>query len=185
MVRLEISAASVFQRWLHLENGIDLDFYLYMADYGKAHTSAVNQNSTLSNLAVCFPVTDDLKLTLSYQLVGGDTEYSYGWGGNDDHYLMVWNSIQYSGFSRKDEKSYQIRADYKTPIEGLSLMARHTQGSFDSADSDQSHKETDLDATYAVQSLEGLNLRAHYARIRVETGGEDINEVRLIANYTF
>lgn len=168
------------------DNGVLIDFHQYLADYGSAHTSAADQDSRLSNLAVQFPVSDVLKLTLSYQGVGGDTAYDWGWGGQNDSSLMTWNSIQYSDFNRKDEDSYQIRADYKTPIQGLNVMARHVEGEFDGGSGDIDHKETNLDVKYAVSSIEGLNLRARYAHVRIDNGGdEDINEIRLIADYAF
>ena len=167
------------------DNGVLLDFYQYVADYGNAHTSKANLDSRLTNLVVQFPITDAVKLALAYQTVGGDTGYDFGWGGENDSYLMTWNAIQYSDFNRQDEDSYQIRVDYKTPIAGLNLMARHVEGEFTAGGVDQEHRETNIDAQYAVSGIEGLNLRARYARVRVETGGEDINELRLIADYSF
>ena len=169
-----------------LENGVLIDFYQYFAEYGDAAAASLqDQDSSLTNVAVRFPVNEDLKVTLSYQGVGGDVGYNTSWGGNDDHYFMTWNSIQYSDFNRQDEDSYQIRADYNTPIQGLSVMARHVEGEFKSGGQDQDHSETNFDAKYAVPSMKGLNLRARYAVVRVDTGGEDINELRLIADYAF
>ncbi len=169
------------------ESDVLIDFHHYMADYGNAHTNTAiqNQDSSLSNMAIQFPLTPALKMTASYQVVGGDVGYSYGWGGEDDNYLLTWNAVQYSDFNRLDEESFQLRLDYTTPIEGLRGMIRHVNGEFKSGGVDQDHKETNIDVRYAVQGLEGLNLRARYARVRLDTAGEDIDEVRLYANYSF
>ncbi|MDO6514279.1 hypothetical protein [Neptuniibacter sp. 2_MG-2023] len=64
-------------------------------------------------------------------------------------------------------------------------MACHVEGEFTAGGADQEHRETNIDAQYAVSGIEGLNLRARYACVRVETGGGNINALCLIADYSF
>lgn len=176
--QLYINASYKFQ------NGTLIDLHQYFAEYGDAASAAIqDQDSSLTNLAVQFPLNKNLKLALSYQGVGGDVAYNKSWGGNDDNYFQTWQAVQFSDFNRLDEDSYQIRADYQTPIQGLNLMVRHVEGEFTSAGQDQDHSETNFDIRYAVQGVKGLNLRARYAIVRIDTGGEDIDELRLIADY--
>ncbi|MBA4502737.1 OprD family outer membrane porin [Marinobacterium marinum] len=163
----------------HYYDGSD-DGALYGSDY----------DSSLFNLAGRY-TTGDLALTLSYQKVGGDDGYDYSWDGfkNDNNVLMTWNSVQVLDFNNADEESVQVRADYSvSAVPGLSLMARHTEGwDIDGAlDDDLKESETDLEAQYVFQagSLEGLALRARIAHIESEAG-QDIDEIRLIANYGF
>lgn len=167
------------------DSGVSVDFHQYIADYGSAHTSSADQDSRLTNVAVRLPINDILKLTLSYQGVGGDVAYNARWGGADDPWYVTWNAVQYSDFNRKDEDSFLVRFDYTTPIEGLNVMVRYADGEFEQEGRDQDHEEGNLLLHYDVASVPGLSFRAMLAYIRVETGGEDINETRLFADYKF
>ena len=117
------------------------------------------------------------------------TDYSWDGFQNDNNVLMVWNSVQILDFNNADEESLQVRADYNVAaVPGLSLMARHTEGwDIDgAAGNDLEESETDLEAKYAFQAgtFEGLTLRARVAHVESDEG-QDIDEVRLIANYGF
>ncbi len=174
---------------IKLDNGdsflIDAYYYdgsddgdLYGGDY----------DSNLFNLAGSY-TTGDLTLTLSYQNVGGDDGYDYGWGGEDSNVLMVWNSVQYLDFNSADEESLQVRVDYNVAaVPGLSLMARHTEGwDIDAGiEDDLEENETDLEAKYVFQggTFEGLSLRARVAHVESDQFS-DVDEFRLIANYGF
>lgn len=145
-----------------------------------------NQDATLSNLAVQYSF-GDLALTGSYQTIGGDTAYGYTWGGNDDNGLMTWNSVQILDFNNKDEDSFQVRADYAfAGVPGLKAMARHTFGEYDNGGVDVDESETNAELKYTLQSgdLKGLSLRMRLSHVNADAFN-DINEVRLIANYSF
>ncbi len=174
-----------------LANGdsVLIDAYYYDgSDDGDLYGS--DYDSNLFNLAGRY-TTGDLALTLSYQKVGGDDGYDYSWDGfnNDNNVLMVWNSVQILDFNSADEESLQVRADYNVAaVPGLSLMARHTEGwDIDgTAGDDLEESETDLEAKYVFQggTFEGLSLRARVAHVESDEG-QDIDELRLIANYGF
>ncbi|SMR69158.1 OprD family outer membrane porin [Marinobacterium sediminicola] len=174
-----------------LANGdsILIDAYYYDgSDDGTLYGD--NYESNLFNLAGSYN-TGNLSLTLSYQNIGGDDDYNYGWGGEDSNVLMTWNSVQYLDFNWADEQSLQVRADYNVAaVPGLSLMARHTEGwDIDSgAETDLEERETNLEAKYVFQggTFEGLSLRARVAHVETEHPEiNDVDEFRLIAEYGF
>ena len=163
-----------------------LDLYHYDGEADGNLYSNPDYNSTMTNLAARYTM-GNLKLTASYQTIGGDDAYDYGWGGPDSSLPAVWNSVQFNDFNRKDEDSFQLRADYSFPaVPGLSGFARHTMGTYDNNGIDVDEAETNLDMTYSFQSgaLKGLSLRARLAHISADAYS-DINEVRFIANYRF
>lgn len=170
-----------------LANGdsILLDAYYYDgSDDGDLYGS--DYDSSLFNLAGRY-TTGDLSLTLSYQKVGGDNRYDFVWGGDDDNGLMTWNSVQILDFNNADEESVQLRVDYNVAaVPGLSLMARHTEGWNIDNVSDLEESESNFEARYAFQTgaFEGLSLRARVAHIESDIG-EEIDEIRLIADYSF
>ncbi len=180
---------------IKLANGdsmlIDAHYY-DGTDDGDLYDNGNDYDSTLFNLAGRY-TTGDLTLTLSYQQIGGDNGYDYSWDGfdNDNHILMTWNSVHVLDFNSADEESLQLRADYNvSAVPGLSFMARHTEG-WDIDDNDTGatnlkESETDLEAKYVFQAgtLEGLSLRARVAHVESDAG-QDIDAIRLIANYGF
>jgi imipenem/basic amino acid-specific outer membrane pore len=162
------------------------DGNLYDVDSDGDSNPDLDYNSTLTNLAASYSV-GNLALTASYQTTGGDYGYNYFWGGSDDNGLMTWNSVQYNDFNRKDEDSWQLRADYNfAQVPGLKGMVRHTSSEYDAGASDADAAETNVDVTYTLQegSMKGLSLRLRYAHI-TDDADEDIDEVRVIANYSF
>lgn len=166
-----------------------IDAYHYDGEADGALYGDSDYNSTLSNIAARYSM-GDLALTASYQTVGGDDAYDYSWDGfnHDDMGLMTWNAVQIQDFNRKDEDSWQLRADYKVAaVPGLKAMVRHTEGEYDNGGAaDVDEAETNVDVTYALQkgSLEGLSLRLRYSHVEADAYN-DIDEIRLIANYSF
>lgn len=163
-----------------------IDAYHYDGEADGSLYGNNDYNSTLSNLAASYSV-GNLALTASYQTTGGDYAYDYFWGGNDDNGLMTWNAVQYNDFNRKDEDSWQLRADYNfAQVPGLKGMVRHTTSEYDAGGSDADAAETNVDVTYTLQegSMKGLSLRLRYAHI-TDDADQDIDEVRVIANYSF
>lgn len=143
-------------------------------------------DASLTNLAASYAL-DNLKLTASYQTVSGDSGYAYGWGGQDDNSLMTWNAVQINDFNNQDEDSWQLRADYAfSAVPGLSAMIRHVEGEYTSGAAEVDEAETNFELKYAVKggSLDGLNLRMRVSHVDADAY-DDINEVRLIANYRF
>jgi len=155
----------------------------YIGD-GEGTNSAFDANMT--NLYGSYTM-GNLKLSAGYQTVSGDSSYDYTWGGDDDNGLMTTNSVQIMDFNNQDEDSWQLRADYTVAaVPGLSVMARHTDGEYTSGGNEVDEAETNFEMAYAVQggTLEGLNLRMRVSHVEADAY-DDINEVRLIANYSF
>ncbi len=143
-------------------------------------------DASLSNLYASYKI-NNLKLRLGYQTVSGDSGYDYLWGGDDDNSLMTTNAVQIMDFNRQDEDSWQLRADYAVAsVPGLSLMARHTDGEYTDGGATVDEAETNVEASYTLGggTLEGLKLRMRLSHVEADAY-DDINEVRLIANYSF
>lgn len=159
-----------------------VDFHHYDSEGEGSNT----QDATLTNLAAQYSF-GNLALTGSFQTVGGDTAYGYTWGGNDDNGLVTWNAVQIMDFNNKDEDSFQVRADYAfAGIQGLKAMVRHTWGEYNNGGTDVDEAETNAELKYTLQSgeLTGLSLRMRLSHVEADAYN-DINEVRLIANYSF
>jgi len=149
-------------------------------------TNTANLDANMTNVFGSYTM-GNLKLSAGYQTVSGDTAYNYGWGGADDNGLMTTNAVQIMDFNNQDEDSWQLRADYTVAaVQGLSVMARHTDGEYTNAGNKVDEAETNFEMAYAVQggALEGLNLRMRVSHVEADAY-DDINEIRLIANYGF
>lgn len=153
---------------------------------GEGEGTNAGFDADLTNVYASYTI-DNLRLSAGYQTVSGDSGYDYLWGGDDDNGLMTTNAVQIMDFNRKDEDSWQLRADYKVAsVPGLKVMARHTSGEYTDGNSKVDEAETNVEMAYAVQggALEGLNLRMRLSFVDADAYN-DINEVRLIANYSF
>lgn len=129
--------------------------------------------------------------SVSHQRVSGDTGYRYG---DIDGGGTIWlsNSVQYSDFNYKDERSWQAKyavdmATYGIP--GLSFMTRYTVGdNIDLAgvDSSAEERELDIEAKYVIQegAAKDLSFRIRNAFYRADNSlDNDINDFRLIVEY--
>jgi len=129
--------------------------------------------------------------SVSHQRVSGDTGYRYG---DIDGGGTIWlsNSVQYSDFNYKDERSWQAKyavdmATYGIP--GLSFMTRYTVGdNIDLAgvDSSAEERELDIEAKYVIQegAAKDLSFRIRNAFYRADNNlDNDINDFRLIVEY--
>lgn len=149
-------------------------------------TNTANLDANMTNVFGSY-TTGNLRLSAGYQTVSGDTAYNYAWGGADDNGLMTTNAVQIMDFNNQDEDSWQLRADYTVAaVQGLSVMARHTDGEYTNGGNEVDEAETNVEMAYAVQggALEGLNLRMRVSHVEADAY-DDINEIRLIANYSF
>lgn len=128
--------------------------------------------------------------SVSHQRVSGDAGYVYGIDGNGTIWLS--NSVQYSDFNYKDERSWQAKyavdmATYGIP--GLSFMTRYTVGdNIDLAgvDSSAEERELDIEAKYVIQegAAKDLSFRIRNAFYRADNSlDNDINDFRLIVEY--
>jgi imipenem/basic amino acid-specific outer membrane pore len=128
---------------------------------------------------------------VSHQRVSGDTGYRYG---DIDGGGTIWlsNSVQYSDFNYKDERSWQAKyavdmATYGIP--GLSFMTRYTVGdNIDLAgvDSSAEERELDIEAKYVIQegAAKDLSFRIRNAFYRADNNlDNDLNDFRLIVEY--
>jgi hypothetical protein len=143
-------------------------------------------DSDLTNLVASY-VFEDLKLTIGYQTVSGDSGYDYLWGGEDDNGLQTSNSVQILDFNRLDEDSWLIRADYQVAaVPGLGVMARHTWGDYAQGNLKVDESETNVEMAYTIAggTLEGMSLRLRASHVEGDAY-DNIDEIRLIVNYGF
>ncbi|MDX1369167.1 OprD family porin [Pseudomonas sp.] len=130
-------------------------------------------------------------VSVSHQRVSGDTGYRYG---DIDGGGTIWlsNSVQYSDFNYKDERSWQAKyavdmATYGIP--GLSFMTRYTVGDnidIVGVDSSAEERELDFEAKYVIQegAAKDLSFRIRNAFYRADNSlDNDINDFRLIVEY--
>lgn len=182
---------------------------------GLAHTAQLGESLSLTTELSHYATSDDsgagtdydndatsLALTLgagyhgftvAYQRMNGDSGFEYFDGA-----VFIANSVQYTDFNAKDERSWQARYDYDFAglgIPGLTFMTRYI--SSDNIDTEyegiaanrDSRWERDTNISYTVQNgtLEGLNILWRNATVR-QAAGEwdgDIDENRLIVSYSW
>ncbi|OOV89917.1 OprD family porin [Pseudomonas sp. MF4836] len=189
--------------------GFDLNLYRTV-DTGQAKAGAID-NTTLG--ASVFYGLGAHRLTLALQNVDGNTPFDYlgvgdidrnGRNGRDQGAsIYLPNSAQYSDFNGPNERSWQLRYDLAMDsygVPGLKLMARYLRGSgIDGTHmpvvspyagfygKDGTHRETNLEARYVVQSgpLKDLSLRLRqtWHRANAAQGEGNIDEFRLITDY--
>lgn len=129
------------------------------------------------------------KFTIAHQRSTGDSGYSYGdvdGGGT----IFLANSVQYSDFNAKDERSWQGRYDLNMTsygVPGLSFMARYVKGdNISTTDGEGKEHEFDFETKYVLQAgpAKDLSFRLRSAIYRTTSNnGNDVNDFRLIAEY--
>ncbi|MGP0172173.1 OprD family porin [Pseudomonas sp. NCHU5208] len=169
------------------EQALNFDFNIYKTDYDKKYTKTTSdQDNTIWSLAAAYSMGAHT-FTLAHQRSTGDRGYDYGVDGGGTIFLA--NSVQYSDFNRKDEKSWQARYDLNMAsygVPGLSFMTRYIRGSdIDTTSStNETAREVDVEAKYVLQegAAKDLSFRVRQAFYRDSMQG-DVNDVRLIVEY--
>src|SRR3989344_6031909 len=169
------------------EQALNFDFNYYKSD-DDGQKLACELDNKLWSLAAAYSLGAH-KFTLAHQRSSGDTGYSYGIDGNG----TIWtaNSVQYSDFIGKDERSWQGRYDIDMAtygVPGLSFMTRYITG--DNIDvgtgTDAKEHELDIEAKYVIQegAAKDLSFRIRNATYRANSSYDnDNNDFRLIVEY--
>ncbi|MDH1265815.1 OprD family porin [Pseudomonas sp. GD03944] len=176
------------------EQALNFDVNIYKTDYDKTYTgTGSDEDNTIWSLAVAYSLGAHT-FTLAHQRSSGDRGYEYGVDGGGTVWLA--NSVQYSDFFGKDERSWQARydlnmAEYGVP--GLSFMTRYIYGdNIDVAGFDDEGKEHEFnfETKYVVQdgAAKDLSFRLRSAIWRANSAynsvnGADNNDLRLIVEY--
>ena len=131
------------------------------------------------------------KFTVAHQRSTGDSGYNYGIDGGGSIFLA--NSVQYSDFNQRDERSWQGRYDLNMAsygVPGLSFMARYVKGdNISTSTGEGKEHEFDFETKYVLQEgpAKDLSLRLRSAVYRTNgnnsVNGTDNNDVRIIAEY--
>ncbi|TXR41484.1 OprD family porin [Ectopseudomonas mendocina] len=132
--------------------------------------------------------------TIAHQRSSGDTAYNYGIDGGGTIWLA--NSVQYSDFDRKDERSWQVRYDVNMAeygIPGLSFMARYITGDnidYGPGTEEGEENEFNFETKYVIQegAAKDLSFRLRSAIYRANSVqnanyGSDNNDFRVIIEY--
>jgi len=169
------------------EQALNFDFNYYKSD-DDGQKLAGELDNKLWSLAAAYSLGAH-KFTLAHQRSSGDTGYNYGIDGNG----TIWtaNSVQYSDFIGKDERSWQVRYDINMAtygVPGLSFMTRYITG--DNIDvgtgTDAKEHELDIEAKYVIQegAAKDLSFRIRNATYRANSSYDsDKNDFRLIVEY--
>ncbi|KMN19432.1 OprD family porin [Pseudomonas weihenstephanensis] len=128
------------------------------------------------------------KFTLAHQRSTGDSGYYYGVDGGGTIFLA--NSVQYSDFNGKDERSWQARYDLNMAsygVPGLSFMTRYVTGdNISTTDGEGKEHEFNFESKYVMQEgpAKDLSFRLRSAIYRTTSNyGVDTNDVRVIVEY--
>ena len=169
------------------EQALNFDFNFYKSDDDGRALGGELDNKIWS-LAAAYSLGAH-KFTLAHQRSTGDTGYNYGVDGNGTIWLA--NSVQYSDFLGKDERSWQARYDLNMAtygVPGLSFMTRYITG--DNIDvgtgTDAKEHELDMEAKYVIQegAAKDLSFRIRNAIYRANSSYDgDNNDFRLIVEY--
>jgi len=153
---------------------------------------AGNVDNKIWSLAAAYSIGAH-KFTLAHQRSTGDSGYYYGVDGGGTIFLA--NSVQYSDFNGKDERSWQARYDLNMAtygVPGLSFMARYITGDNISTDTGEGKEhEFNFESKYVMQEgpAKDLSFRLRSAVYRnngnynVASGNTDNNDVRIIVEY--
>lgn len=175
---------------------LNFDFNMYNTKFNDKDASKKSNNNVWS-LAAAYNFLDAHTLTFAHQRVTGGLEggYDYGYDGGGSVYLA--NDVQYHGFHKQGEKSFQARYDLDLAtygVPGLSFMTRYVRGSNieSGTRNDGKNWERNIEAKYVLQSgvAKDLAFRVRQATYRgndaannATNGVADNNEVRLIVEY--
>uniref|UniRef100_A4XRQ9 Outer membrane porin n=1 Tax=Ectopseudomonas mendocina (strain ymp) TaxID=399739 RepID=A4XRQ9_ECTM1 len=144
------------------------------------------------SLAVAYAIGAH-KFTVAHQRSSGDSAYAYGVDGNGTIWLA--NSVQYSDFDRKDERSWQVRYDLNMAqygVPGLSFMTRYIYGdNIDTGVGEEGKEhEFNFETKYVVQegAAKDLSFRLRSSiwranSVQNDEYGADLNDFRLIIDY--
>ncbi|PKM32937.1 MAG: outer membrane porin, OprD family [Gammaproteobacteria bacterium HGW-Gammaproteobacteria-12] len=136
------------------EQALNFDFNIYKTDYDKTYTNTTSdQDNTIWSLAAAYSMGAHT-FTLAHQRSTGDRGYDYGVDGGGTVWLA--NSVQFSDFNAKDEKSWQARYDINMAsfgVPGLSFMTRYIRGTdMDvAAGNNEKERELNVEAKYVIQ----------------------------------
>jgi len=174
------------------DQGLNFDFNFYRTnDDGRKLSGEVDNK--IWSLAAAYSLGAH-KFTLAHQRSSGDTAYAYGVDGGGTIWLS--NSVQYSDFDRKDERSWQVRYDLDMAtygVPGLSFMTRYITG--DNIDygvgvEEGEENEFNFETKYVIQegAAKDLSFRVRSAIYRANSSqnanyGSDNNDFRLIVEY--
>lgn len=184
------------------EQALNLDFNIYKTKYDKGYvenyttvteddivvTPGVRESrdNTIWSLAAAYSLGAHT-FTLAHQRSTGDDGYRYGEDGGGTVWLA--NSVQFSDFNAKDEKSWQARYDINMAsfgVPGLSFMTRYIRGTdMDvAAGNNEKERELNVEAKYVIQegAAKDLSFRVRQAFYRNSFEG-DLNDFRLIVEY--
>lgn len=169
------------------EQALNFDFNIYKTDYDKTYTNTTSdQDNTIWSLAGAYSLGAHT-FTLAHQRSSGDRGYDYGVDGGGTVWLA--NSVQFSDFNQKDEKSWQARYDINMAefgVPGLSFMTRYIRGTdMDvGTGSSEQEREINVEAKYVIQdgAAKDLSFRVRQAFYRNSFEG-DLNDLRLIVEY--
>ena len=173
------------------EQALNFDFNAYKTDDDGRKLAGVVDNKIWS-LAVAYSLGAHT-FTVAHQRSSGDTAYNYGIDGGGSIWLA--NSVQYSDFDRKDERSWQVRydlnmAEYGVP--GLSFMTRYVYGdNIDTGVGEEGKEhEFNFETKYVIQegAAKDLSFRLRSAiwranSVQNDEYGADNNDFRLIVEY--
>ncbi|MCU1757527.1 MULTISPECIES: OprD family porin [Pseudomonas] len=153
---------------------------------------AGNVDNKIWSLAAAYSIGAH-KFTLAHQRSTGDSGYYYGVDGGGTIFLA--NSVQYSDFNGRDERSWQARYDLNMAtygVPGLSFMARYITGDNISTDTGEGKEhEFNFESKYVMQEgpAKDLSFRLRSAVYRnngnyhADSGNTDNNDVRIIVEY--
>lgn len=170
---------------------LNFDFNGYRTS-SQGQELAGNVDNKIWSLAAAYSIGAH-KFTLAHQRSTGDSGYYYGVDGGGTIFLA--NSVQYSDFNGKDERSWQARYDLNMAtygVPGLSFMARYITGDNISTDTGEGKEhEFNFESKYVMQEgpAKDLSFRLRSAVYRnngnyhADSGNTDNNDVRIIVEY--
>ncbi len=169
------------------KQALNFDFNFYNSDDDGKKLGGELDNRFWS-LAAAYSVGAH-KFTIAHQRSTGDTGYLYGIDGGGT--VFVANSVQYSDFNGKDERSWQARYDINMAsygIPGLSFMTRYVRGDNISTATTDNAKEHELniEAKYVLQDgpAKDLSFRVRNSIYRADSAYTgDVNDLRVIVEY--
>lgn len=170
---------------------LNFDFNGYRTS-SQGQELAGNVDNKIWSLAAAYSIGAH-KFTLAHQRSTGDSGYYYGVDGGGTIFLA--NSVQYSDFNGRDERSWQARYDLNMAtygVPGLSFMARYVKGDNINTDTGEGKEhEFNFESKYVMQEgpAKDLSFRLRSAVYRnngnynVASGNTDNNDVRIIVEY--